>query len=336
MLAAAARRRQVQFEHRADVVPIPGAVEEGRGHHDREVVVGVLALPGAGCRDRVHVDERPEEAHLLLRHACGLQDGVPAVHRHGAEEGPLLDDLPGRVVQQQQTPLADQVQPERREQVPLALAVARAFVDAEPGHRIPHSQILQQPHAGGRLAGGGGAEDQRVPVGERPQAIDRAAGADPDLEQAVLLPDRDLEAIEPVGGERVLGVVPDHVELIVEHDRRAVVADRTGRELCRRIELPDRLDAAEHVVDFGRAARRGAMTDRRRRRAEAALEVVELARERRQVVRLVEHLARQPRDLCRSELAAGHRADDPVGEPAVQVVDRSLGVGRGIGRVRWS
>ncbi len=47
------------------------------------------------------------------------------------------------------------------------------------------------------------AEDQRVAVGECPQALDRAAGADPDLEQAVLLPNRDLELRESVGASEL-------------------------------------------------------------------------------------------------------------------------------------
>ena len=62
------------------------------------------------------------------------------------------------------------------------------------GFQTPRSCSNQHPFD--RLAGGGGAEDQRVAVGECPQALDRAAGADPDLEQAVLLPNRDLEVRE--------------------------------------------------------------------------------------------------------------------------------------------
>ena len=128
--------------------------------------------------------------------------------------------------------------------------------------------------------------------------------------------------------------MPDHVELVIERGRLAIVADRTGRELRRRIELADRLDAAEHVVDFGHAAVcSGGRTDRRRRRAEAALEVVELARERRQVLCLVEHGARQSADLRRRKLAARHRADDAMGEPAVQVMDEGARGRRGIGRI---
>jgi hypothetical protein len=74
---------------------------------------------------------------LFFGHTCGLQNRVPAVHGHDFHKRRLLKNLPRRVVHEENAALTNIVQPQWKEQIPLALSIAGVFIDWIAGHGIP-------------------------------------------------------------------------------------------------------------------------------------------------------------------------------------------------------